>query len=1306
MRPTLARWLRPPAALALLLLAALLLPPSSRAAAAALYPLGVGADLGPKPVTLGLTASAGDSADGLRTGEKNGKPYWQTDVAAGTDYIKLALDREWTDTVGGAGQVTVAVTYDDAPDGTTLRLTRGASDLVGSVPLTGAAGWTTEAFTVPADFGTEAGRELRLSGTKDGAPADVTVASVRVAAGQSVDLGTAVDAHGISPRAGDNDTHLVTGTEAGRGYWGTDQSHPGAETGFFYMNVDDTALYDNRDPVAVTVDYLDRGNGAIQLQYDSPGDTIPEMFKNSPVFTYGDSGTWKTHTFLLDDAILTNRSNGSDFRITTGGSPAELKVARVSVTALPRVLDPTTGLKQLVAQADLAYLAAREGTRDGQYPVGAKAALQQAADAARAVANGTGVTDEQARTAFHALAAALDVFHAAAVNTDLAHLGTATASSTAAGSAPAAAIDGNGGSAWVSGDGGTGETFTVDLGAAKRFNQVKAGWTGAFSSDYTVQVSADGTRFTDVGRTGAVGGSVFTTAFAPTTARYVRLAIHGYSAGQTKVGLAVLEVRDQRVVTPHPKLVTTRYSTGAPVVADFDIRDYGADTSGKRDATAAVQSALYDCQDAGGGTVWLGAGTYRLTTTVEVPAFCSLIGDRRDPDRGSGGYGTVIRADLPPGADGPVLFRVGGSASVQGLTTYYPRQNAAHPVPYNNTFEIPGSAWQSDANFMMSTVAHVTMLNSYKGVGVSTKTDDRGRPAVQGQVHESATLADIKGTVLFTGATGYNGSDVGTWSDITFSNSYWAHAPSAYDPPARSALDRWTRANGTGLVLGDLEWDQFSRISLSDYRTGIQVVKGQRAAFVGAFQQTRVVRTDVALQVDDIDTRWGMTVAGGTLQGSVASIRNATKGFVKVTGTALDGATSGTVVTMPGPVPVRAAAPDLPAPRGHALYAAGAVPHGVGYQPAADATAGIQRLLDRAGARGGGTVYLPAGWYRVEGRLRVPAGVELRGASSSPNRDEDGASGGTVLFAYAGRNTANADTDAAFVTLAGNGSGVRGLRVFHPENNPATGYVPYPYDIRGTGRGTYVVDVGLTNAWNAVDEGNDGFVVHKVTGVFLNRGVTARAGRGGLVDGVLSNGNAVNRTGFGIPGWGLGSDLFAQTIDGFTRKNTDLVRVDGARGLTVSDVFGYGMHNGLVVTSGDVRAFNLGTDNLGDGGYTVKAGASADVTAVNVLRYNGATSTGPAKLLGIMAINMVQQSVTATAEPASGGKVTVGGNQTEPGRFERGDTATVTAVPAAGFQLLGWTLDGAQLPDSGPTVTVPVTGDRTVVARFGPVGVN
>ena len=65
-------------------------------------------------------------------------------------------------------------------------------------------------------------------------------------------------------------------------------------------------------------------------------------------------------------------------------------------------------------------------------------------------------------------------------------------------------------------------------------------------------------------------------------------------------------------------------------------------------------------------------------------------------------------------------------------------------------------------------------------------------------------------------ALAYNGADVGTWDDIRFSNAYWAQAPKSYHPPARSAVDTWTRAHGTGFVLGDLEWDQFSGLSAAD----------------------------------------------------------------------------------------------------------------------------------------------------------------------------------------------------------------------------------------------------------------------------------------------------------------------------------------------------------------------------------------------------------------------------------------------------------------------------------------------------------
>ena len=67
----------------------------------------------------------------------------------------------------------------------------------------------------------------------------------------------------------------MTGVQDGRPYWQTDRTAPAPGTNFFYMNVSDTYLYNNRNLVLVSIDYFDAGNGQFGLHYDSPGSTIP-----------------------------------------------------------------------------------------------------------------------------------------------------------------------------------------------------------------------------------------------------------------------------------------------------------------------------------------------------------------------------------------------------------------------------------------------------------------------------------------------------------------------------------------------------------------------------------------------------------------------------------------------------------------------------------------------------------------------------------------------------------------------------------------------------------------------------------------------------------------------------------------------------------------------------------------------------------------------------------------------------------------------------------------------------------------------
>jgi hypothetical protein len=79
--------------------------------------------------------------------------------------------------------------------------------------------------------------------------------------------------------------------------------------------------------------------------------------------------------------------------------------------------------------------------------------------------------------------------------------------------------------------------------------------------------------------------------------------------------------------------------TGNGPMIDVTESTYGADKTGAADATAAIQAAINACQTAGGGTVYLPIGTYKIASTsgviVSKPG-CNFIGNSR--------MGTIISA--------------------------------------------------------------------------------------------------------------------------------------------------------------------------------------------------------------------------------------------------------------------------------------------------------------------------------------------------------------------------------------------------------------------------------------------------------------------------------------------------------------------------------------------------------------------------------------------------------------------------------------------------------------------------------------
>jgi hypothetical protein len=121
-------------------------------------------------------------------------------------------------------------------------------------------------------------------------------------------------------------------TAAGRGCIQSTPNNTGGR--YLYFRVDDSFAFDpDPGPFTITVEYLDAGPAAFELQYDSsdPAGSVREgAFKAGGRVELGGQQAWKTATFTVGDARFTNRTNGADFRLAVLGT-GELSVARVQV---------------------------------------------------------------------------------------------------------------------------------------------------------------------------------------------------------------------------------------------------------------------------------------------------------------------------------------------------------------------------------------------------------------------------------------------------------------------------------------------------------------------------------------------------------------------------------------------------------------------------------------------------------------------------------------------------------------------------------------------------------------------------------------------------------------------------------------------------------------------------------------------------------------------------------------------------------------------------------------------------------------
>lgn len=135
--------------------------------------------------------------------------------------------------------------------------------------------------------------------------------------------------------------------------------------------------------------------------------------------------------------------------------------------------------------------------------------------------------------------------------------------------------------------------------------------------------------------------------------------------------------------------------------------------------------------------------------------------------------------------------------------------------------------------------------------------------------------------------------------------------------------------------------------------------------------------------------------------------------------------------------------------------------YGIDINQAVDCTSAIQKALDQAALDGGGIVYLPMGHYRMDGRLRIPTNVELKGASdlATVARGQ-----GAILEIQADEGNENADP---FITMDVS-SGLRGITVDYPKQDSPLTPIVYPYTVRGNAD-CYIVNFAMRTVYRGID---------------------------------------------------------------------------------------------------------------------------------------------------------------------------------------------------------------------------------------------
>ena len=597
------------------------------------------------------------------------------------------------------------------------------------------------------------------------------------------------------------------------------------------------------------------------------------------------------------------------------------------------------------------------------------------------------------------------------------------------------------------------------------------------------------------------------------------------------------------------------------------------------DCTPSIQRALDDASRAGGGTVFLPEGRYRLegmltiASNVILRGRWSLIG----PDRPAGGTILMIHNEEH---EQSVLIK-GSGCGVRDLTFWHPKQvKKSKASASESPLVIRGQA-------SVVTIENINLINPYRGIDLSQAS--------------TCCLRGIYGSPLLSGLSADKSYAVSRYDSIHFSPDYWAWSKLPGSPPVDGEHADFMRKNGTGLHIYEMDGFYAGFSTISGYQKGLHFergVSGDDAS--GELSYFSVTDCDTALHVDDAK---GFRIVGSTLHGSEYGIWGKDRTHYKMHTTSVAGGKRSISIrngvaelvncTVTGETEIvgrrtvyREHQYDEKLPPFQNTYDRIRKParfdlfnvhdYGAVGDRKADDTAALKKAIEAASANGGGIVLLPDGEYRITEALDLGDGVELRGNSGGRhvlgNKPKEQL--GSVLFIETGEGDENG---TPFLTL-GEGSGLRGMGFFYPKQDYKN-FKKYPYMVRANGKGNYVIDCSASNPYQGLElNGDDHLVEYSFFGG-LRRTYRANHCSGGRIQ------NCHIKPDFWRGAWLPGCPKTPELEEFKFRVNEDYepIYLNSCDDYVVMSIFNHASHTFLTADNSSGQALMVGGEQLQQG---------------------------------------------------------------------------------------------------------------------------